>query len=63
MAKYLEDYEKREELEAMEKRVRLALAGKKVTQSLDQVLAAAKFKYRKDKDVTASLDALALISP
>lgn len=43
--------------------MRLAVEGKKVTKSLDQVLEAAKFKYRKDKEVTASLDGLALISP
>ena len=55
--------DKREELEALESRVRRAVEGKKVTQTLDQVLEAAKQKYRLDQEVTHNLHALALISP
>lgn len=40
----MEDVEKREELEAMEKRVRIEVEGKQVKQTLEQILNAAKFK-------------------
>ena len=59
----MEDVEKREELEAMEKRVRIEVEGKQVKQTLEQILNAAKFKLQKDFKITKRLNALALISP
>ena len=61
--KYLEDSDKRDEIEAMEKRVRMSVEGKKITQTKDQVLEAAKFEYGLQRELTKKLDALALILP
>ena len=60
MQKYLEDDENREQIEKMEKRVQNAVEGKKVTQTLDEVISAAQFRLRKDAEISSKLDCLVL---
>ena len=46
MRHYLEDGEKREEMELMEKRVRKSVEGKKISQTIDQIIKASKFEHK-----------------
>lgn len=61
MKQYLEDPDKKDEIDEMEKKVRQSVEGKKVTQSDFEILEASKFENRLQRELTRKLDALALI--
>ena len=61
MKQYLEDPDKKDEIDEMEKKVRQSVEGKKVTQSDFEILEASKFEKRLQRELTRKLDALALI--
>lgn len=63
MKQYLEDFDRKDEIELMEKRVRQSVEGKKITQTLAQILAASKFEHNLQRDLTKKLNGLALIRP
>ena len=63
MRHYLEDPDKRDELEQMEKRVKKSVEGKKITQTMDQILKASTFEHKLQRDLTAKLNQLALVKP
>lgn len=47
----------------MEKRVKKSVEGKKITQTMDQILKASTFEHKLQRDLTAKLNQLALIKP
>ena len=59
----MEDPDQRDEIEEMEKRVRRTVEGQKVTQSEDQILQAAIFEHKRQRELTKKLNGLALIRP
>ena len=61
VCRYLEDPARQAEIDAMEKRVRLSVEGEKITQTAEQVLSAAIFEHRSQRDLTRRLEALSLI--
>ena len=47
----------------MEKRVKKSVEGKKITQTVDQILKASTFEHKLQRDLTAKLNQLALVRP
>ena len=58
----MEDEAKRGELQQKDAEVRSALEAKEVTQTVEQIIAASKLKFRRDMDMFRKLQALKFTS-
>jgi len=54
----MEDKNKREEIQIKDGEVRLALEGKEVTESEEDIIKASKFKFKRDMDMFRKLQSL-----
>ena len=63
MKQYLEDPDKKDEIDEMEKKVRQSVEGKKITQTEFEILEASKFEHDKQRALTRKLNAMAIFKP
>lgn len=55
---YMEDKDKRGEIQQKDGEVRMALEGKEVTESEEDIIKASKFKFKRDMDMFRKLQSL-----
>lgn len=58
MKTYMEDEEKRGEIQMKDGEVRMALEGKEITESEEEIIKASKFKFKRDMEMFRKLHAL-----
>ena len=58
MKHYMEDKDKRLEIQTKDGEVRMALEGKEVTESKEDIIKASKFKFKRDMDMFRKLQSL-----
>ena len=54
----MEDKDKRNEIQAKDGEVRMALEGKEITESEEDIIKASKFKFKRDMDMFRKLQSL-----